>query len=84
MHCTPEIYSQDFSEEISAVHGFQRNGNTVRREISFGETFCIKKTFKNRWSAGLNICGGGIEKGSDKLCDISAKSAGRENKLSSN
>ena len=63
---------------------FQRNGNPVKREISFAKTFCIEKTFKNRWSAGLNISGDTVEKGSDKLFDIFAKSAGMENEPSSN
>ena len=58
--------------------------NPVRREISFAKTFRIQNIFRNGWSAELNISGGTVEKGSYKLCNISAKSAGMENEPSSN
>ena len=77
MHCTEYLLSGFPRRNLRIAWIFKRIlcRNTARREISFAKTFRIQKIFEKRWSAGLEIPGGKIEEGSDKLRDISAKSA---------
>ena len=77
MHCTEYLLSEFPRRNLRIAWIFKRIlcRNTARREISFAKTFRIQKIFEKRWSAGLEIPGGKIEEGSDKLRDISAKSA---------